>query len=110
MVYAEIIVLLNVTMERDEIINLAMQACNDGYQSVCLQSRAGILGQVDFVADAIAAIKKQSESKVKLGIPESGRITSTVPAALGCELTATCYELRLPICCFLRNIPPGAKL
>jgi len=51
-------------LERDEIINLAMQACNDGYQSVCLQAgQVSSDKEVDFVADTIAAIKKQSESK-----------------------------------------------
>lgn len=51
-------------LERNEIINLAMQAHNDGYQSICLQSgQVTSSHEVDFVADVIATIKKSSESK-----------------------------------------------
>lgn len=51
-------------LERDEIINLAMQAYNAGYQSICLQSGQITLDkEIDFVADVVATIKKISESK-----------------------------------------------
>jgi biotin synthase len=57
-------------LKQDEIINLAMQACNDGYQSICLQAgQVSSSKEVDFVADVIATIKKFSESKgLGLGI------------------------------------------
>lgn len=51
-------------LQRDEIINLAMQAHNDGYQSISLQAGQVSSGkEVDFVADVVATIKKLSESK-----------------------------------------------
>lgn len=51
-------------LERDEIINLAMQAHNDGYQSICLQSgQVSSSKEISFVADVVATIKKLSESK-----------------------------------------------
>jgi biotin synthase len=51
-------------LERDEIINLAMQAYNAGYQSICLQAgQVSSRKEIDFVADVVAAIKKLSESK-----------------------------------------------
>lgn len=51
-------------LERDEIINLAMQAYNDGYQSICLQAgQVSSSQEVDFVANVVATIKKLSESK-----------------------------------------------
>jgi biotin synthase len=51
-------------LERDEIINLAMQAYNAGYQSICLQAgQVSLDKEIDFVADVVAAIKNLSESK-----------------------------------------------
>ena len=51
-------------LERDEIINLAVQAHNDGYQSICLQSgQVSSTKEINFVADVVATIKKLSESK-----------------------------------------------
>lgn len=51
-------------LERNEIINLAMQAYNAGYQSICLQSgQVSSNKEVDFVADVVATIKKLSASK-----------------------------------------------
>ena len=57
-------------LKREEIINLAMQAYNDGYQSICLQAgQVSSSQEIDFVADVVATIKKLSESKEQsLGI------------------------------------------
>lgn len=48
-------------LEKEQIINLAMQAYNDGYQSICLQSGELSSGkEIDFVTAVISTIKELS--------------------------------------------------
>ncbi|HHV16424.1 MAG TPA: [FeFe] hydrogenase H-cluster radical SAM maturase HydE [Gelria sp.] len=51
-------------LDREEIISLAMEAHNNGYQSICLQSgQVSSSKEIDLVAEVVATIKELSGKK-----------------------------------------------